>query len=272
MNEIIIIFSLQMSRKRDRDEVEKEDEELVLKNLVSTDNKDIVQVLKKLLKRAEEMKEDVDQNKDTITERDINTALSAVKLIIGDIIRDGEVLVIDENPEVCKFQMFIDYPFSVTSADLAKLADITNVCTVECDQKDFNEMIITLTYTKDRKLFLYYKQNEEATTERRVRVKQEKRPDTIAESIMDQIESQVDILYEGPDNMQVTTRNIEKDFTMVTFSVLVKGPIRQEKIAAIATHKMIRSVSIIASFNTTNLRIELVTLKSVPKKKPSGLT
>ena len=292
-----------MSRKRNRDEITPTP--APVKDL--QDNKELLIMVKKMIRRLEENKEDVDKileptgkndsavsktkQREIITDADVKNVLQSIKTIIGDLVHLGQVDVDDSQPNVREFTMQIMTPLALTDKDLTNLKDIPDVATITIEQNTVNEMILSLTYTKNRKRLMMYKQQQSRTAtdipDALVGEPARKKPfqqpsSTPSPAVLaaeqhnhntqrNNINSELILLLDNSFNLdlddesdlQVQSKCNKNDTVDLVFSLSVFGRVRHDQIASVATHPMIDYIKIYPGTDKPQLRLQVGTFKLI---------
>lgn len=272
-----------MSKKRSHDEITPS-----VPRDGGVDHKEIVQALKKMIRRIEENKEDINtildvsgsglnfdnsltqqQQREVITETDVDHMLNHIKTLIGDRVHEGEVLIHDDDPDVRVFEMKIVFPLSISDKDLNLISKLPDVAKVVLDQTELCELTLSVTYTKSRKLTLLYKQQEETDEALSSKKSSNKKPNNnvpldgnnLSAELLNLLESSFDVDLDDESDVQVQTKSSKNQITDVIFSLSARGPIRYEQIASVAAHRMINYLRLYPGVNKNLLRLELATFK-----------
>ena len=281
-----------MSRKRSYEEITPAPTDAPKNGL---EHKELVQALKKMIHRIEDNQVDLStlltlplalgdegsnlKQSETITEKDVQKMLDDLRLLIGDVIDKGEVTVDDSDPDIRVFKMKIIYPLSVTDKDLNSISKIPGVATIELEQTTVNEMNLSLTYTKNRKLYLFHRQQQvdatvasnsaaDTTLTKKQPGKQAQNANLSTE-LLTLIEDNFDADLDDDVDLQIQTKCSKDDVIDVVFSVSIKGVVRYEKVAAVAAHQMINYLRVYPGSNRNMLRLEIATFKVRSKENKS---
>lgn len=241
------------------------------------EHRQVIQVLQKMIQRIQSNKEDLQSilntplepitpallQREVITEADVQQVMNSLTTIVGDRICNGEVFVDDTKPMERIFKFSVFDPLSITDKEIEILGRLPGIAKTEYNPgSTADEMVVSLTYTKVRKLALLYRQEQNALSKTQVvHPKDFGDKTSLSVILLHSIYQSFDVDEELSKDLNVQTKSDRNDVTDVIFSVYVRGPVNGEKVSVLAVLDIIESVRVYPGCKkgVDRLRIEVRT-------------